>query len=284
MDAYFEANRQINEYECQDYLTNNCDCNNDDGKGDDFNSDYCEYDCFADAGMEKYCAERNPYKDDNQRQEEFDIEEYMECKQWQAQNGNNNNNNGNGKALYIGPYCAEQGGAIFLGIFKDYTCTAFADEDSGRTTYQQLTGNELPYSYVSIVGPDCVSCLNHDYNNNNANNNNNNANNNNMVSESCQTLYSQAGKCESTLPQGLLDYEPNTNACTYIEGIKIIRQDGIISYSGPRPSAMATAFIVIFAMSTASLAFYVYYLRMRLKAKQDRLLSNEMFPSASEML
>ena len=62
MDAYFEANRQINEYECQDYLTNNCDCNNDDGKGDDFNGDYCEYDCFADAGMEKYCVERNPYK------------------------------------------------------------------------------------------------------------------------------------------------------------------------------------------------------------------------------
>ena len=78
-----------------------------------------------------------------------------------------------------------------------------------------------------------------------------------------------AGKCELDIYG---PYEKNQNACTYMEGIKIVRADGMLDVSDARPSAVATAFIVIFAMSFAAMGFYVWYLRTRLGVKQNSLL------------
>ena len=65
--------------------------------------------------------------------------------------------------------------------------------------------------------------------------------------------------------------EKNTNACSFIEGIKIVRADGIITGSA-NPDPVMTAFIVIFAMAFAALGFYVWYLRTRLGVKKNTLL------------
>jgi hypothetical protein len=281
-DAYFEVTRKNSEYECQTYLANNCDCDDDDGKGDDFNPDYCEYDCYADAGKDS-CVDGNPYNDDN-REEEFEVEEYMECKQYEVSDNEDDADNNERRLdqeqdqydetqYYIGPYCAEQGGAIYLGLFVDDSCSAFADSTGGRATYKELSGGEtLPYSTSTIVGSECVSCLDVDYDDEQDNNENDNGEQNydDLVSDSCETIYYSSGKCESGLASGIVA-EPNENACNYIAGVMVIRQDGIATFV-ERPNATATAFIVIFALATAALAFYVYYLRMRLRVKSNTLL------------
>ena len=45
-------------------------------------------------------------------------------------------------------------------MYTDETCTNFADEDSGKTTYKTLSlGQDLPYSSTSLITSDCVSCI-----------------------------------------------------------------------------------------------------------------------------
>ena len=274
MEAYFEAKRENIEYECEYHLQYNCNNCEDDGQDDNFNKDYCEYDCFVDAGMEE-CVEDNPYEDD-EKVEEFNLEEYMECAQLNVDNNNNNNNNGrklNEEVEYfVGPYCANQGGSIHLGLFTDDACTVFAEDIS----FESLAGFELPYSTESIIDEECLNCLEREVEDNNNNNNNNNNNGNDEededeVIEMCEQLYMNSGKCEANLPSGMV-YEVNNNACNYMQGIRIVRQDGIIDTGSSRPSAVATAFIVIFAMAFAAMAFYVWYLRTRLGVKKNTLL------------
>lgn len=268
MEAYFEAKRTNLEYECEHQLNYVCNCD-DENQDDNFNRDYCEYDCFIDAGMEE-CVDQNPYQQDEV--EEFNIEDYMACQELKVDNNNNNRRLDQEEVrYYVGPYCANQGGSIHLGLFTDDTCTTFAE----GVTFESLAGFSLPYSTESIVSEECMGCLEREDNDNDNNNGNNNNNNDqqdeDQVIESCEQLYMGSGKCEANLPSGMV-YEVNNNACNYMQGIRIVRQDGIIDTGSSRPSAVATAFIVIFAMAFCAMAFYVWYLRTRLGIKKNTLL------------
>lgn len=279
VEAFVEARRQDMEQACENQVNYVCDCEDDDGKGDDFDRDYCEYDCLIAAGMEE-CVDKNPYVDDEQEEEDQDMDRFFECQkldwgenqQYNNQNQQNQyNNNGEEIEYYAGPYCSEQGGAIKVGVFTDDACTEFAED----VTFYDITGYTIPYLTESIVSEECLSCqepadLEEQYNNQNNNNNNgNDAQDEDEVREQCEQLYMGAGKCELDIYG---PYEKNQNACTYMEGIKIVRQDGMLDVSDARPSAVATAFIVIFAMSFAAMGFYVWYLRTRLGVKQNSLL------------
>jgi hypothetical protein len=263
MNSYFEAKRQETEYNCEYQLANVCDCDDDDGKGDDFNEEYCEYDCYVAANMME-CVDNNPYTDDEADNNDFDIEDYMQCTQLEVNNNNDRRQleegDDNAVYYYVGPYCAKQGGSVYLGLFTDNTCTEFA-----TVTFESLTGFEMPYDGKSIIDEECLSCLEKD------GDNDNDGNDADSVSEGCEGMYTTSGKCEAKLPSGMVTY-PNNNACTYMEGIRVVRQDGIIDTGSTRSSAVATAFIVIFSMSFAAMAFYVWYLRTRLGVKQNTLL------------
>lgn len=271
MNSYYQAKQQSIEYACAQQLANVCDCDNDDGKGDDFNEEYCQYDCYVAANMME-CVDNNPYTDD-ESDADFNLENYMQCTQLNMDNNNNGrklldgrvledgNNNGNGNSYYVGPYCAKQGGSVYMGLFTDDTCSTFS-----TVTFESLTGFELPYDGKSIIDETCLSCLEKD----NEDNNNDQADAD-SVSEGCEYIYSGSGKCEAKLSSSMVAY-PNNNACTYMEGIRVVRQDGIINTGSTRSSAVATAFIVIFSMSFAAMAFYVWYLRTRLGVKQNTLL------------
>jgi hypothetical protein len=267
MTSYFEAKQENVEYECQHQYNTVCGGCADDGS-DNFNADYCKYDCYKNAGMTQ-CIEENPYEADGQQAEEqFDLDQYMQCGQVKFNNRRRLNNDE--VKYYVGPYCANQGGAIYLGFFSDDTCTEFSS-----TTFASLSGYELPYSTSSIVGEECLGCIereeDQDQNQDN-NNNENDAADADAVLESCETLYASAGKCEANLASGTTTTAVNNNACNYMAGIRIVRQDGIIDTGSSRPSAVATAFIVIFAMAFAAMAFYVWYLRTRLGVKKNTLL------------
>ena len=80
------------------------------------------------------------------------------------------------------------------------------------------------------------------------------------VKEICSNIYSASGKYKSKMP---VDYS-NESACTYIEGIAIIREDGVIRTSTKRKSKAAAVSIGIFTTVAVLLAGYVYYLRTKL--------------------
>lgn len=268
LENFMEARRQDMEQACEHQINYVCDCEDDGNKGDDFDRDICEYDCLLAAGMED-CIEQNPYADDAQAQEEQEMDRFFQCQQldWgeNQQYQNNQNNNGEEVQYYAGPYCAEQGGAIKVGVFTDDQCTEFADK-----TFYEITGYSIPYLTESIASDECLSCMEpkdeeQQYNQENGND----AQDADEVREQCEQLYMDAGKCEHEISG---PYEKNTNGCNYMDGIKIVRSDGMLDVSDARPSAVATAFIVIFAMSFAAMGFYVWYLRTRLGVKQNSLL------------
>lgn len=185
---------------------------------------------------------------------------------WDAANGNNNNNNvygygtctkldmqnnnGDGSEYYLGPFCADQGGEIHLGLFTDETCSTFAQY--GSELFYQSMGYELPYSDTSLVSTRCLTCVN---------------SNDGSASQQCGYVYSLSGKCETRME---IDY-PNESSCSYIEGIKIVRADGVIRTSSTRKSKAAAVAIGLFMTLAVLLAAYVYYLRTKLARAQINL-------------
>jgi hypothetical protein len=289
VNVYYEHRREMEEYQCEMYLQeycNNCDGENN-NQGDDFNEEQCQYDCYVEAGkgLETMCMDRNPYEDNNnnnnngngENQEEgFEIERYMECAEYEFPQNNNNNGRSRrleqqgdeGSGLFIGPYCAEQGGAIYIGMFTDEKCTEFADNSRGADTFAYYEGTVLPYATESIVTPQCVSCFNVDQDGQDNNDANNDANG--QIAEVCQEVYQFSGKCEQNLPSGLVE-EVNNNACSYIQGIQTVRKDGMIGSSSNSGGGASTAFIVLLCVVIFGLAFYVHYLRTKIARRFQRI-------------
>jgi len=262
LESYYQALEDYNEYRCEYTAQVLCDCEDGDDKGDDFDEELCEYDCYVEHGIEDICADKNPYEDDEQeKEEEFNLAEYVECQQAKFENNERRRRLEEEEIEYfIGPYCAEQGGAIFLGLFTDDTCTSFADEEGGSYTYSYMAGQSLPYAFESIISMDCINCKEPE----DFNNDGNDAEDEDEVIEMCEQIYEMAGKCEQGLEATGYLYEANNNACNYIAGIKVVRKDGIITQVGSKANKTASIFIGIFVVAFVLLAAYVYYLKTKL--------------------
>ena len=263
LESYYEALENYNQYRCEYTAQVLCDCEDGDDKGDDFDGELCEYDCFVEHGIEDICADRNPYEDDEgEKEEEFDLAEYVECQQAKFENNDEERRRLEEEEIeyFIGPYCAEQGGAIFMGLFTDDTCTSFADNYGGANTYSYLAGKSLPYSEESLISMDCISCKEPE----DFNNDGNDAQDEDEVIEMCEQIYEGAGKCEQGLEATGYLSSANNNACNYIAGIKVVRKDGIITQVGSKANKTASIFIGIFVVAFVLLAAYVYYLKTKL--------------------
>lgn len=259
LESYFEAVEDYNEWKCQYLEEMQCNCGDDDGKGDDFDEEMCLYDCFVAEGVESICADNNPYNDDEEEEEEaFELREYMECGKWEMQNDDRRRKLDEEEEVeyFMGPYCSKQGGAIFLGLFTDEDCSVPADDYYGKVTYEELAGEEMPYSSESVVGMDCVSCKEPE----DGNEDGDDEEDADAVIEMCEQIYQMSGKCESSM--GVT--EPNNNACTYMEGIKIMRKDGVVEMKAGGANKAASVFIGLFVVAFVLLAAYVYYLRTKL--------------------
>lgn len=123
IDAFTEAQLGAREYACEMAREN---CNDDD-----------EANCYQNYGLD-YC-------DDNE--DEFDLQEYLECEQFDDE-------------YFVAPYCSDDGYNIYLGYFADDACTNHADEGTFYNTY----GYELQYSAASGVAINedpCANCREH---------------------------------------------------------------------------------------------------------------------------
>jgi len=245
VESFLEMKGEYEEQVCEAYIENNCAC--EDNGDDQYDEEACESNCLYEANM-SYCINVEG---------ELEVNEYLECGQFEPEN-----NDDAGRRLdeaeeimyYLGPYCANQGGDIHLGLFTDETCTDFADDlgYGAKTTYATITGGlTLPYSSKTLVDSNCWSCTQQD--------DNEYYNQYPETSEFCDTVYTVAGKCEENLYYG-----SNEASCTYLEGIKMTRKNGIIISGSGSKNKVAAAFIGIFAVSFLLLGSYVYYLKSKL--------------------
>jgi len=247
LDAYLQDKQETEEYNCQNAQENICGCGND-------NVDYedaCLANCYKDNGMD-YCIEN----DDDNAAAQVDAADYAQCAQ---ANFGGRRRLDEDVAYYIGAYCANQGGEVRLGLFLDDTCSEESD-----TSYYTLTGADLPYSDKSLVSDSCISCKEPENNQNG-----NDDQDADQVKEMCENLYTYSGKCETYMSINYI----NEAACSYIEGIKIIRDDGVIRTSATRKSKGAAVAIGLFATTAILLGSYVYYLRTKLGRAKINLSS-----------
>ena len=234
---YFEALEVQKESECE------------------YGKELCEGNCGNDEECQEQCYEENAlsycYEDEQADENGFNVQEYLECAQANFQNNNNN-----GYKYYIGPFCAEQGGEVHLGLFTDDTCTTHVQD--GDDTFETYMGYELPYSDDSLISERCLACS--EVNNNGYS----------QTTENCANLYTFSGKCETRMS---VDY-PNESSCDYIEGIKIIREDGVIRTSSVRKSKAAAVAIGMFMTLSVLMGAYVFYLRTKLSRAQINLAAS----------
>ena len=192
-------------------------------------------------------------------QDGWDLAEYVECNAMggrrelaESETEGERNLQDNGyygqyqDELYVGPYCADSGGEIRLGVFTDDTCSAFANY--GEDVFYQKMGFKLPYSSQSIAPMSCQSCAGQ-YGDGGY-----------EANEFCSSIYEISGKCETKMSTGY----PNESSCNYISGIKTIREDGVIRTAVMRKSKAASICIGVFLTLGILLGGYVYYLRTKL--------------------
>lgn len=234
--AYTENLEMVQEAQCEYLQENVCNCDN----ADDEES--CMSSCYYNNGA-SYCIEEEA---DDAGGEPFQLADWVACAQ--ADFGGRRRLD-QGAEYFVGPYCSDEGSEVVLGLFTDDACSVFADDYGGRSTYKSMSGNSLPYSEESVLGLECISCLETQ----DANNDQNAA----EASEMCQMMYSASGKCEEN---GFGD--SNQAACNYMSGIKIMRSDGIIE--APAGSGSAAAFIGVFAAAFFITGGYAYYLKTKL--------------------
>jgi hypothetical protein len=258
LDAYLQTQQEHNEYMCEYYAYNNCQNQN----GRRLDEDTCLWDYLESIGEDPYmCVDQNPYNDDEAEEEAFDFADYMECAEYKFENQNNRKlDQQEEEQFFMGPYCSDSGGAIYLGLFTDDQCTIFADDYGGKETYYTNSGGQtMPFHATSVIDYDCISCTEpEDFNN--GGNDNQDAD---EVVEFCEQIYSQAGKCETELYSAGIS-NINENACNYMEGIKIVRKNGVVQQNSSKANKTASIFIGIFVVAFVLLAAYVYYLKTKL--------------------
>jgi len=274
VEAYLQAIQEDQEEICGSLL-NDCVSNSCAGAEDDY---ACLETCFASYHLETcyydyygYVSYNNNNDDANGDDdgvqegggmEDFDVAEYAACANFDLPDNNNGGRRSrqleeDAVEYFIGAFCADQGGEIHLGLFTDDTCTTFAS--NGYNLFQSAMGFALPFSESSLVTNRCLNC-GENYGDGQYGD----------AKEVCTTPYELAGKCETRMA---VDY-PNEASCNYIEGIKIIREDGVIRTSATKKSKAAAVAIGLFTTLSVLLAAYVFYLRTKLSRAQINLAAS----------
>lgn len=220
IDAFTEAQMEAREYACE-FVRENCD--------DD------EDTCYAAAGYD-YCI-------DNEGDDDFNIQEYLECIEEDG--------------YYVGPYCSEDDAySIFLGVFTDEDCTTRADDDAA---YQNEYGKVLSYSAetgTSIIADPCARCNEHALE---EDKNGGDAEDEDNVLEQCEDLYEDSLKCEQ---DGDVE-NADASGCSYItemeENEKAISSTKTSSVGGSAvKKSLLWIGLAIAILSCCGLAYFCY--------------------------
>lgn len=222
VESYLESKEQALEYACEQ-VKENCSCDDDDAVNDD---EVCMSKCYAAAGLSG-CEEEENNGDDDW---DFELDRFLECEAIQDQDDDSN-------MLYIGAYCSSNGKGIHLGTFADRQCT-----QKTSLTFESMYGRELPYSSESLVGNDCISCVDaqKDEDDDGV-----------EVSEFCDQVYERAAKCERHLDVDA----PVLGGCEYIHKI-LPRMEALASGKVQKSTVLAWVFGFTTLAATGAAFFF----------------------------
>ena len=183
--------------------------------------------------MTEFLAHYTPYKFSQDKhmtlQDKKRLGFDMACSRYKPPNERHSNNHHHDQEeggqknkkeeYYIGPYCANNGTDIFLGLFSENSCTVYADEETrGIQTYQTISfGKNLRYANQSIVDPsERVSCASPQPPKIKYHDNNNNKKKESDATLLCKLMHSFAqDKCEFRI-KGMTQTERNNNGCSHL--------------------------------------------------------------------
>ena len=166
------------QYHCQ-LARENCEYQNDDA-------------CYKAMGMD-YCIY------ENNEAHGFHVQGFLECQAIDHLDDNGNQH-------YVGPYCADDGYNIYLGVFSDEKCTSHVDVSE----FEAIMGYALPHSHKSIIDKGCASC------NEAVQSGGADAEQGYGVTWECEDLHALASdRCEDHL-----DHSHDSSGCTHIRKLK----------------------------------------------------------------
>jgi len=267
--TYIEYQQELVEAKCE-AVREACNCEDTD------DNEVCESTCLATAGLTEQCAQQEGQNNNNNNGQtmQFNLQEAVECRRLEVDedaaayaygsnvnnyyynnNGNNQNNNQRIE-FFMGPYCAAAGRSIFLGVFMDETCSFSAPDG----IYKKLSGGKaLPYSTTSLIGHECMSCMD------TAADAAEDANGENQAAtlEICQNLYQASGKCEKNM--NLNGAYPTTGACDFIKGLNHWGKTRIAAeYKEFARHITANVLAGVFACTTVLFGGVSYFIHRRL--------------------
>jgi hypothetical protein len=178
-------------------------CDDDNAKG--CSSGHGDYIVGLNSFVDAYFEDQrdNMNYDDN-----FDVSEYVECREYEAEN-DDGNNNGNQYPYYIGPACTEDGLDVKLQVYSDEYCSAVPED----VTFESISnGWSLPYESGGLVSTNCLSCQEYD-------------DGNYELKEMCMNLYEFAGKCETNM-ESYHYYGKQEGSCDYITSLMPASKSG----------------------------------------------------------
>jgi hypothetical protein len=253
------------EYACE--MLREGDCAYCDDADDD---DACYATCYSTYGMDA-CIENEDEED------QFEVQEYLEC---QKMDNNNDDGNANQYAYdyvteypdwegnyYVGPYCANNGESIHLGVFYDEECSV--EPSNGMAMYSSMNGATLPYSSSTgdslVPAGACRACSSY------------NADDGEYeISELCEETYEEASKCESS-NSGLIAY-PDTSGCNFINNFLPTITAGHVSTSNSSSAAGSSSSVMfawVFGITTIMFGAYSYFLYGKIKKGGTATLASQ---------
>ena len=197
LDSYLEAQLDALEYKCE-MMREQCGC---EGEEDD-----CLYYCYKDYD-DGFDWTANCYGE----RQSHDKANYGECSRLEIKDEEQNRRleqNQQEVEYFIGPICATGGAGIVLSLFSDEDCE-YAVEDSA-SIYYSLAGTTLANFETSLVGTDCVSCLEPKED---EERNDDDEVDEDEVTRMCEEIYNSAAKCETYMTAKSY---PDVSGCNYI--------------------------------------------------------------------
>jgi len=182
-----------------------CDDESADGCGEGYGDYVVGLSKFVEAYMED--QKENMQQDDN-----FNVEEYAECREYE-----NDNDDGDANVYYIGPSCTEDGTDVKLQLFSDEVCSQVPED----VTFEDISnGWSMPYSDGGLVSSYCTGCTGYD------------DDGNEELKELCEQLYeNSAGKCETEM-EYFHYYGKEEGSCEYILELLPVASSGGLSAGG----------------------------------------------------
>lgn len=194
--------------------------------------------------VESYLEDK---REDMQQDDAFKVEEFGECREYEVDQDANDDEdeNENQNQYFVGPACSEDGTEIVLDMFVEETCTTKSEE---VTFYEISNGLTLPYSAGGLVSSYCESCAGY------------NDDGEWELSEMCQELYQNSGKCETNM-ESYHYAGQQLESCEFIESL-VPRSSG-----AGAGKVIGWLFFAVIALGGAYIGYTM------LKKKDDRTAS-----------